>query len=192
MQNKLTIKKHDINKSCENLEQKFKSLLITVDINDFFEKSLDFLSAFKSIIDNNKKIGKKLRQNAFGMYVINLRNYQQHHEYKYKKTIEENSGIFIGGNAIFLDSSSNFSANKVICNGNSAENVRISSGRTLSIDGGDTLERRFEINNPFNFSYKFQKQTIYGYDKTPPAHNFYQILQIATNVLITQMKKTSK
>jgi hypothetical protein len=192
MQNKLTIQHHDINKKCDNLNQKFQHLLEVVDINDFFEKSLDFLSAFKSIIDNNKKSGKKLRQNAFGMYVINLRNYQQHHESEYQDSIQKNSGIRIGGNAILLDSNSYLSAGKIICNGNSAENVQISLGRTLSIDGGDTLERRFEITNPFNFSYKFDGKTYFGYDKTPPAPNFYQILSTATNVLITQMKKTSK
>lgn len=190
MQNKLTIQQHDINKKCDNLNQKFKHLLEIVDINDFFEKSLDFLSAFKSIIDNNKKIGNNLRQNDFGMYVINLRNYQQHHESEYQDSIQKNSGVLIGGNAIFLDSNSDLSAGKIICNGNRAENVQISSGRTLNIDGGDTLERRFKITNPFNFSYKFQGKTIYGYVKSPPAPNFYQILQIATNVLITQMKIT--
>lgn len=190
MQNKLTIKQHDINKSCENLEQKFQNLLIAVDINDFFEKSLDFLSSFKSIIDNNLNIKANLKNNDYVRYVVNLRNYQQHHEANYIETIENNSYVRIN-NFVRIGSNATFTANNTSFNGTIVPNIEISSGRTLNIDGGDTLERRFEIKNPFNFSYTFLGKTYFGYDKTPPAPSFYQILRTATDNLINQMKNNT-
>lgn len=187
MNNELKIQ-HDTSKKCESIKQKFRSLLDVVDINDFFEKSLDFLSLFKSIIDNNPNIRKNFKKDVFVMYVINLRNYQQHHEERYKETIENNSHINIH-DYVHVDSNSTVVINNCRFDGISVPNLEVSSGRTLNMDGGDSLERRFKITNPFNFSYKFQKQTIYGYDKTPPAHNFYDILYKATVSLIGQMKK---
>lgn len=191
MQNKSTIQQHDINKKCENLEQKLQNLLIAVDINDFFDKSLAFLSSFKSIVDNNSKIRTNLKNNNFAIYVINLRNYQQHHEDSYEKTIESNSHININ-NCMCVGSKATVVANNSTFNGTTVKNLEISSGRTLNIDGGYSLERRFEITNPFNFSYKFQGKTYVGYDKTPPAPSFYQILRTATDNLIVQIKENTK
>lgn len=160
MQNELTIQQHDANKKCDNLTQKFQRLLDVVDINDFFEKSLEFLSLFKSIIDNNPNIRKNLEKDVFVLYVINLRNYQQHHESSYKETIEKNSVTNIGGNAIVVGSRGTLFVGITNCNGQSESNIKIINGR--NINGGNSVERKFEINYPFNFNYTYKINLILG------------------------------
>lgn len=184
------VKNHDIDKTIENLENSFNSLCNAKDLNDFDTKSLNYLSSFKSVIDNNENIKKNLSNNSYVQYVIKLRNYQQHHKSKYINTIESYSSIQYGGNHI--GSKGKMMIGKSICDGETADNLHVESGRNIN---NTKANLKFTVTSVFNFSYVNQRgSTVNGYKLKDPKfknqENFYQVLYDATNALISRLKES--
>ncbi len=158
---------YDTQEELKRAEEYLANLKLCNCFNKYFECTKNILGTIKNIYDNSKFIRENIKSSTkYGKYVVNLRNFCQHHKPEFKKSLESAMSLkaLDKNQPMLIKSSGSICENLRFEDDIRIENdpaypvIEIKSYRNLK--DGQIGNCRL-IANSFSFEFKHQKRVIH-------------------------------